>query len=77
MFLVDSFYFQRYLFIVSNLGFPFFSKVKLVAGIYYPFLKMWTEVFQRNNVYMLTLEEYRENKTTAMRKIFKFLKLGK
>ncbi|KAK2148879.1 hypothetical protein LSH36_477g00054 [Paralvinella palmiformis] len=53
------------------------KSVKLVAGIYYPFLKMWTEVFQHNNVYMLTLEEYRENKTTAMRKIFKFLKLGK
>ncbi len=52
-------------------------QIKLVAGMYYPFIKDWISVFKQENIHIITLENYKQNKDTVMKNIFQFLKLGK
>ena len=52
-------------------------QIKLVAGIYYPFIRDWIDVFGHENIHIITLEDYKQNKDTVMKNIFQFLELGK
>ena len=52
-------------------------KVRLHISLYHVFIRDWLEVFGRQQVLVIPLEKYIENKFEYARKIYDFLGLGK
>lgn len=52
-------------------------QVRLYLGLYVLYIEEWLKIFEQQRFHILRLEEYKQNKTRELCRIYQFLGLGK